>query len=247
MTGERKKVTFLSELFFVGCVLSLIIDSGYCGESESAQLPVNYTVESLTKQLAGKDWSERIRAARALRDMEGKAVTAIPALMETLRDDRWAPMDGYTSIPFVTPAMAAAEALKAIIPFSDGSSFSLARQFIQDTNKDTRSYAARLLGYYGDKAIPVLLEVIQNQNEDHAVRINAAFAFQSIATNGDSGLEELKALMRDKNAKRYEGGYTDVFVRGVIRDVHHCDIRSLYPSLMLSRRICRGRVSRILR
>src|SRR6201984_723067 len=31
----------------------------------------------------------------------------------------------------------------------------------------------------------------------------------------------------------FEGGYTDIFFTGVARDVWHCDIASLYPSVML--------------
>jgi DNA polymerase I len=34
-------------------------------------------------------------------------------------------------------------------------------------------------------------------------------------------------------ARPFEGGYTDVFVTGVARDVWHCDVASLYPSVML--------------
>jgi DNA polymerase elongation subunit (family B) len=34
--------------------------------------------------------------------------------------------------------------------------------------------------------------------------------------------------------QRFEGGYTDIFFTGVARDVWHCDIASLYPSVMLS-------------
>jgi DNA polymerase I len=34
-------------------------------------------------------------------------------------------------------------------------------------------------------------------------------------------------------ARAFEGGYTDVFVTGVARDVWHCDVASLYPSVML--------------
>ena len=34
-------------------------------------------------------------------------------------------------------------------------------------------------------------------------------------------------------ATAFEGGYTDVFVTGVERDVWHCDVASLYPSVML--------------
>lgn len=32
----------------------------------------------------------------------------------------------------------------------------------------------------------------------------------------------------------FEGGYTDIFVTGVIEDVWHCDVTSLYPSVMLA-------------
>ncbi|MHB2017834.1 MAG: DNA polymerase domain-containing protein [Candidatus Xenobia bacterium] len=32
----------------------------------------------------------------------------------------------------------------------------------------------------------------------------------------------------------YEGGYTDVFADGVVRPVVHCDVQSLYPSIMLA-------------
>ena len=35
-------------------------------------------------------------------------------------------------------------------------------------------------------------------------------------------------------ARRFAGGYTDIFVHGVAKNVHHCDVRSLYPSLMLT-------------
>ena len=45
------------------------------------------------------------------------------------------------------------------------------------------------------------------------------------------------ALPRPDQAREFEGGYTDIFVQGVVKNVHHCDIRSLYPSLMLTRRL----------
>ena len=34
-------------------------------------------------------------------------------------------------------------------------------------------------------------------------------------------------------ARGFEGGYTDIFFTGVARNVWHCDIASLYPSIML--------------
>ena len=38
-------------------------------------------------------------------------------------------------------------------------------------------------------------------------------------------------------AREFEGGYTDMFAQGVVRNVHHVDVRSLYPSLMLTRKL----------
>ena len=35
-------------------------------------------------------------------------------------------------------------------------------------------------------------------------------------------------------ARPFEGGYTDIFVTGVIENVWHCDVTSLYPSVMLA-------------
>ncbi len=34
--------------------------------------------------------------------------------------------------------------------------------------------------------------------------------------------------------RSFEGGYTDIFLTGVIEDVWHCDVTSLYPSVMLA-------------
>ena len=37
-----------------------------------------------------------------------------------------------------------------------------------------------------------------------------------------------------RRRRTFEGGYTDIFVTGVERDVWHCDVASLYPSVMLN-------------
>ena len=34
--------------------------------------------------------------------------------------------------------------------------------------------------------------------------------------------------------REFEGGYTDIFITGLARNVHHCDVRSLYPSIIPS-------------
>jgi DNA polymerase, archaea type len=46
-----------------------------------------------------------------------------------------------------------------------------------------------------------------------------------------------RALPLPDAGRAYAGGYTDLFREGVIRDVHHADVRSLYPSLMVTRGI----------
>ncbi|NQT91772.1 MAG: DNA polymerase II, partial [Lentisphaerae bacterium] len=43
-----------------------------------------------------------------------------------------------------------------------------------------------------------------------------------------------RAVPKPDRPREFAGGYTDMFVQGMVRDVHHCDIRSLYPSLMLT-------------
>ncbi|MEW5979516.1 MAG: DNA polymerase domain-containing protein [Acidobacteriota bacterium] len=39
------------------------------------------------------------------------------------------------------------------------------------------------------------------------------------------------------SGQEFAGGYTDIFEEGVVRNVLHCDVTSLYPSIMLSRSI----------
>jgi len=38
-------------------------------------------------------------------------------------------------------------------------------------------------------------------------------------------------------SKDFAGGYTDIFYKGVVKNVVHCDVASLYPSIMLSKLI----------
>ncbi len=45
------------------------------------------------------------------------------------------------------------------------------------------------------------------------------------------------ALPDQEKPREFQGGCTDIFMKGVIENVHHCDARSLYPSIMLSRKI----------
>lgn len=88
------------------------------------------------------------------------------------------------------------------------------------------------------------------------------FSYQNIGVRG-TGTKIDSLLLRDylragaaipqpDAARGFAGGYTDVFRTGVIGTVHHCDVRSLYPSLMLAQAIgpasdVRGVFLRLLR
>jgi DNA polymerase I len=59
----------------------------------------------------------------------------------------------------------------------------------------------------------------------NATRINALFLREYF--------RQRHSIPEMPMARAFEGGYTDIFFTGVARDVWHCDIASLYPSIML--------------
>jgi DNA polymerase elongation subunit (family B) len=59
----------------------------------------------------------------------------------------------------------------------------------------------------------------------NATRINALFLREYF--------RQRHSIPEMPMVRSFEGGYTDVFFTGVARDVWHCDVASLYPSLML--------------
>ncbi|MBN2035025.1 MAG: DNA polymerase II [Deltaproteobacteria bacterium] len=70
------------------------------------------------------------------------------------------------------------------------------------------------------------------------------FSFQNIFVRGNATkinalflreyLRKKTSIPKPKGARKFEGGYTDVFVHGLVRNVVHCDVASLYPSVMIS-------------
>ncbi len=60
----------------------------------------------------------------------------------------------------------------------------------------------------------------------NATKINALFLREY--------LRRRHSIPELPNARPFEGGYTDIFATGVIENVWHCDVTSLYPSLMLA-------------
>lgn len=73
------------------------------------------------------------------------------------------------------------------------------------------------------------------------------FSYQNVCLRGNAAkidalflreyLHRAAALPYPDGARKFEGGYTDIFMEGVIRNVHHCDVSSLYPSIMLAKKI----------
>jgi DNA polymerase elongation subunit (family B) len=60
----------------------------------------------------------------------------------------------------------------------------------------------------------------------NATKINALFLREY--------LRRKTSIPKPEGRGDFEGGYTDVFVRGVVKNVVHCDVASLYPSIMLT-------------
>jgi len=63
----------------------------------------------------------------------------------------------------------------------------------------------------------------------NATKINALFLREY--------LRQRASIPKPKGGGEFEGGYTDVFVTGVVQHVVHCDVASLYPSILLSYRL----------
>lgn len=69
------------------------------------------------------------------------------------------------------------------------------------------------------------------------------FSLQNVAVRGTGAkidalllreyLRVRHSIPRPDVPRAFEGGYTDIFVTGVVKNVHHVDVRSLYPSLLL--------------
>lgn len=47
-------------------------------------------------------------------------------------------------------------------------------------------------------------------------------------------LRQLHSIPRPSPQISFEGGYADIFYQGVLHNIIHCDVQSLYPSIMLS-------------
>jgi DNA polymerase elongation subunit (family B) len=95
-----------------------------------------------------------------------------------------------------------------------------------DDARETRE-VSRMLGqshFYQTQVFP-----FSHQNtvlRGTATRIDALFLREY--------LRRRHSIPRPPPRETFEGGYTDLFRTGVVRPVVHCDVQSLYPSVMLA-------------
>ena len=121
--------------------------------------------------------------------------------------------------------------------YVDGST--LAQLFLDDPDQlmkyahddilETRSIAAILSPVYfaQTQLLPFSYQTLCVRG--NATRIDAMLIRAYLHLNHSIPLPEPRMA--------FAGGYTDMFYQGVAEKVHHCDVRSLYPSLMLKEKL----------
>jgi DNA polymerase elongation subunit (family B) len=99
------------------------------------------------------------------------------------------------------------------------------RRYAADDVRETAAIAPILLGanFAQSLLLPAPLETI-------CLRGNAG-KIESLLLR--EYLRARHSIPAPEPARSFEGGYTDLFFEGLARDVHHCDVRSLYPSILL--------------
>ncbi|MBP7276410.1 MAG: DNA polymerase II [Kiritimatiellae bacterium] len=98
--------------------------------------------------------------------------------------------------------------------------------YLEDDLRETAALAGRLLPIYVAQAqlLPMTLQSVMVRG--NAAKIDALLLREALRCHA--------AIPQPDQARPFEGGYTDLFHTGVARPVHHCDVRSLYPSIMLA-------------
>ncbi len=102
---------------------------------------------------------------------------------------------------------------------------------------------ARLMAYVHDDVTETRSVAALLSRSSFAQARMLPFSYQNVSLRGNAVkidalmlreyLRQGRALPLPQVGRPFSGGYTDLFAEGVLRNVHHCDIRSLYPSLML--------------
>ena len=98
--------------------------------------------------------------------------------------------------------------------------------YLRDDVRETCALAGRFLPVYIAQAQVLPMTLQSAMVRGNAAKIDALLLREA--------LRRTASIPRPDEARTFEGGYTDLFRTGVARPVHHCDVRSLYPSIMLT-------------
>ncbi|MBM4148904.1 MAG: DNA polymerase II [Lentisphaerae bacterium] len=101
--------------------------------------------------------------------------------------------------------------------------------YLRDDVKETREVGAIL-----SRSVFVQTQMLPYSYQNASVRGNATKIDALVLREY---LRRRHSLPLPDEPRPFAGGYTDMFISGLVRNVHHCDVRSLYPSLMLAEKI----------
>jgi DNA polymerase I len=119
------------------------------------------------------------------------------------------------------------------------------RTYIEGGNitKTFKENPEELMKYAMDDIIETeRLATLLSQSIFHQATI-LPYSYQNVSVRGNATkidsllireyLRQGHAIPLPGESKSFEGAYADMFEEGVLENVYHCDVRSLYPSLML--------------
>ena len=122
-------------------------------------------VYGLIAELQRPDFRVKVDAALKLKS-QPQAVAAIPALIDNLGDiEDGAPPGYHWNRTVYTPHSAAVEALKEIVPHSNGAGLDYARKTLANGNVDLRRGLAEVLPSYGERGVPLLLTILTTDED----------------------------------------------------------------------------------
>jgi len=154
-------------------------------------------VEAIIAELQKSAYRSKVGAALKLKNHGADAVAAIPALIDNLGNTEDGAPPGYHWSPSVyNPHTAAVEALKKIVPHSNGWGLDYAKKALANGNAVVRRGLADVLPSYGDKAIPLLLTILTTDDNYDVLRMTE----QGLGRLGPAATPALKNLV-DNNPK----------------------------------------------
>jgi DNA polymerase elongation subunit (family B) len=97
--------------------------------------------------------------------------------------------------------------------------------------QETGAMAVRKIGDLLSPSYFVQAQIFPYNYQDVVVRGNAT---KIDALFLREYLQQRQSVPQFGESRPFAGGYTDIFREGIVRNVWHCDVQSLYPSLMLA-------------